>query len=207
MRPNLSQFSTAGFIALAIIAGPGVAQPEDRMAPITGAEATVYRDPGFRGPAMAVQRPDPNVQLAWPVYSLRVARGTWQLCSTPNFQGQCIIVTRDESNLSGKLGRGNVLRSIRPISDGPGGGGGGGGGIGDPGEVLRGMAAAFYPRPMNRGARVLACRRGSATANCAAQAADQFCRTHGWTGSARQAMETVNRQVYLADVLCSRTGH
>jgi hypothetical protein len=207
MRPTLYLLSAAGFIALTFIAGPSAAQPEDRMAPNSRAEATVYRDPNFRGPAMAVQRPDPDVRLAWPVYSLRVARGTWQVCSTPNFQGQCIIVTRDESNLSGKLGRGNILRSIRPISDGPGGGGGGGGGAGDPGEVLRGMAAAFYPRPMDGATRVLACRRGSATANCAAQTADQFCRTHGWNGSARQAMETANRQVYLADVLCSRTGY
>lgn len=201
MRPISHLIRHASLASLPLISSAASAQPEDRRAPISNPEATVYRDTAFRGPAMAVQRADPNVRLAWPVYSLRVARGAWQLCSAPNYQGQCVTVTRNESNLSGRFGRGNVLRSIRPVS------GSGGGGVGDPGQVLRGMAAAFYPRPMDGRSRVLACRRGSATANCAAQTADQFCRTHGWTGSARQAMETVNRQVYLADVLCSRTGN
>jgi hypothetical protein len=167
-------------------------------------EATVYRDAGYRGPAMAVSQAQANTGLAWPVTSVRVARGTWQLCSDTNFRGTCVTIDRDQPNFAGKLGRTSRLASIRPIN--PGGGGGGGGGAGGSGKSLRGMAAEFYPDPAVRGQRVLACARGSATANCAATSADVFCRNAGWTASARESMETVEHRVYLADVLCSRTG-
>lgn len=198
MRPALTSLSVLASAAL--MSGPLPAQIEAQHHGGGGAEAIVYRDTGFRGPAMAVSRADPDVRLAWPVTSVRVKRGSWQLCNAANYKGACITVTRDEPNLSGKLGRGNMLRSIRPV----GGWGGGGGAAG--GKSLRGMAAEFYPAPMLGNSRVLACRHGSATANCAAQTADAFCRSAGWTASARETMETVNRKVYLADVLCSRTG-
>ena len=54
---------------------------------------------------------------------------------------------------------------------------------------------------------MLACARGSAAANCAAQTADNWCRSIGWNGSAREHMETVGGRVYLADVLCVRSGY
>ena len=54
---------------------------------------------------------------------------------------------------------------------------------------------------------MLACARGAATANCAAQTADNWCRSIGWNGSAREHMETVGGRVYLADVLCVRSGY
>lgn len=168
----------------------------------TGVEATIYRDILYRGPAVAVSRADPNVRLAWPVTSIRVARGNWQLCSEPNYRGTCFSTSASNPNVIGRLGRMNQLRSIRPM---PGGGGGGPGSAG--GRSLRGMAAEFYPAPEWGRSRVIACQRGSATAACAAATADQFCRNAGWTASARESMETVNRRVYLADVLCTRTGH
>src|SRR3546814_13998014 len=55
----------------------------------------------------------------------------------------------------------------------------------------RGNFAEFHTQPSERNYRVLACTRGSATANCAAQTADNWCRSIGWNGSAREHMETV----------------
>ncbi|WP_448660346.1 beta/gamma crystallin-related protein [Sphingomonas sp. CJ99] len=168
-----------------------------------GPEATIYRDLNYRGPAMAVQEAQPNLRLAWPVTSIQVTRGRWQLCAEPNFRGNCITVDRSEANIAGRLGPRSQLGSIRPIRAG----GGGGGDTGNPGPSLRGMAAEFFPAPRRFGERIPACPRGNATAQCAAETADAFCRQRGWTGSARQALETVSRRVMLADVLCTRTGN
>jgi hypothetical protein len=172
-----------------------------------GAEATIYRDVNFRGPAVAVSGATPDLALAWPVTSVRVASGRWQLCSAANYRGNCIVLTANTPNITGRLGPQSRLGSIRPLSGGGGGGDGGGGGAGNNGPSLKGMAAEFYRAPAIRGARIEACARGSASANCAAQTADNFCRNVGWTASARESMETVGRRVYLADVLCSRTGY
>ncbi|MGC6401583.1 beta/gamma crystallin-related protein [Sphingomonas sp. FW199] len=170
-----------------------------------GPEATIYRDLGYRGPAVAVQEAQPNLRLSWPVTSIRVTRGRWQLCAEPNYRGMCITVDRSEPNIAGRLGPRSALQSMRPM--GGGGGGGGGGDTGNPGPSLRGMASEFFPAPRRFGERIPACARGSATAQCAATTADAFCRQRGWTGSAREALETVSRRVMLADVLCTRTGY
>jgi len=194
------------FPALLLIlpAGSASAQQDERRLLPGSPEATIYRDPNFQGPAVALSRPDRDVRLAWPVRSIKVTRGAWQLCSQPDYRGECITLTQNRTVLSG-FGRGNVLRSIRPLGSDPGPGPGGPG-AGNPGQSLRGMAAEFYPRPMNGRERVPACARGTANASCAARTADEFCRGQGWTASAREAMETDNRRAYLADVLCTRTG-
>jgi len=195
---------------LAMMALPGAARGQEERRPDLGPmEATIYRDANYQGPAVAMSRADPDLRLAWPVLSIRVTRGAWQLCSEPNYRGQCVTLTQSRPLLSGSFGRGNVLRSIRPLGTDPYPGPGGPGGPGQGGNVgpsLRGMAAEFFPRPADRQGRLLACQRGSATASCAARTADDFCRREGWTGAARQALETENRRVYLADVLCTRTG-
>jgi len=208
MRAALSWPTAAALFLILITPGNAGAQPDERRPPFGGSmEATIYRDPNYQGPAVAMSRADPDLRLAWPVYSIRVTRGAWQLCSEPNYRGQCVTLTQSRPVLSGSFGRGNVLRSIRPLGADPNPGAGPGGpGIGNPGPSLRGMAAEFFPRPMDGRGRVPACERGSATAACASRTADQFCRNRGWTAAARQAMETENRRVYLADVLCSRTG-
>lgn len=207
MRPAVSWPLLAS--ALMLPAGSASAQPDERRLPIGGSmEATIYRNANFQGPAVTLSQADPDVRLAWPVYSIKVVRGAWQLCSEPDYRGTCVTFTQNRPLVSG-LGNGNRVRSIRPLGGDPyppGSGGGGGGGIGNPGASLRGMAAEFFPRPMDGRDRILACARGSATATCAARTADQFCRDRGWTGSAREAMETENRRAYLADVLCTRTG-
>lgn len=194
-------------LASCLVIASGLAAPapaQDKSVP----EAIIYRDPGYRGPAAAQSRADPDLGLAWPVHSVRVQRGTWELCSLPNFRGTCFTTSQSLAIIGNRLGFGNRLGSIRlALPDGgPGGGWGGGNLAPGTGRSLRGMAAQFYPDPTLRGKRVLACPQGAATSACAARSADEFCSRSGWTAAAREAMETVNRRVYLADVLCSRTG-
>ncbi|MFL0670150.1 MAG: beta/gamma crystallin-related protein [Erythrobacter sp.] len=196
----------AGAAVLAGVTAVAAQEPEGRGLFGSQTEMTVYRDPGFNGPAVTVNRAQPNMGLAWRVKAVRVRSGQWELCSEPNFRGECWTIDRDNA-MFGPAFRGHNVQSIRPI--GGSGGGGGGWGGNEPGRnpSLRGMAAQFYPAPAQNGYRVPACTSGNATANCAARTADQFCQSMGWRSAARQAMETVRRDIYLADVLCSNTGN
>ena len=176
----------------------GVQVPEDRMA--RQSEATIYRDALYRGPAVYIGDAKPNLGLAWPVNSIRVKSGRWQLCERTRYRGTCRTVDRDTPMLNGVV-RGLTIQSIRPI----------GGGIPNPtppanDQTVRGNFAEFHTQPGSGGFRVLACVQGSASANCAAHTADNWCRSIGWNGSAREHMETVDRREYLADVLCVRSG-
>lgn len=184
---------------LLALAAPAVAQQ---------AEATIYRDRNFNGPAVAVAQPQPNLALRFRVQSIRVASGTWELCPQPNFRGNCLSVSQSSNNLARDYGWGGTLQSMRPMQD-DGWGGGSGGNGGGTSETLRGMASQYWPAPRvnsngTRGQRVQACPRGSGTASCAQENANQFCARQGWTRSAYQRMETERGRIYLADVLCVR---
>ncbi|WP_432768548.1 MAG: beta/gamma crystallin family protein [Sphingopyxis sp.] len=177
--------------------------PDERLA--RPAEATIYRDAAYRGPAVFVGEAKPDLGLAWPVNSIRVARGRWELCERTRYRGQCRTVDRDTPMLGSVL-RGMAVQSIRPV----GGGGGGGGWNPNPpanGQSTRGNFAEFHTQPATNGYRILACTGASATAACAARTADTWCRSIGWNGSAREHMETLGRRDYLADVLCVRSGY
>ncbi|WP_447932333.1 beta/gamma crystallin-related protein [Sphingopyxis fribergensis] len=176
----------------------------ERYRPERPPEATIYRDAGYRGPAVFIGEEKPNLGLAWPVNSIRVPNGRWELCEKTRFRGNCRTVDRDTPMLNNVL-RGITIQSIRPV----GGGGGGGWNPNPPAndQVARGNFAEFHTQPAERNYRVLACARGSATAACAAQTADTWCRSIGWNGSAREHMETISGRIYLADVLCVRSGY
>ncbi len=171
--------------------------------------ATVYRDRNFSGPAVAVSQANSNMRLAFRISSVRINGAPWQLCPEPNFRGKCLIVGETTPDMRAKYyGWTGQLQSMRPASEI----GGGSGGPGGSQQSLRGMASEFFPAPHNgrspNSARVLACQgSNNASASCAAQSADRFCRSVGWNGSARELMETENRRIYLADVLCVRTGY
>jgi hypothetical protein len=194
-------------LAIALIAAAGGASAQNDDAryrpPPPGQEpyATLYRDTNYAGPAVAVERAQPDPRLGFAVRSIRVRSGAWQLCSVRNYAGTCITVTASTPDLGSRLGILRRVGSIRPIAVRPP----------EPpvgsGQSLRGMGAEFFPAPRNRnGSRVLSCSNGGSTANCAARTADQFCRTAGWNGSAYQSQQTEARRVYLADVLCVRSG-
>ena len=192
----------AGVAALAGVTAATAQEAEERGLFGNSAEATVYRDAAFNGPAVTVTRSQSNMGLSWRVQSVRVRSGRWELCEQPNYRGDCWTVDRDTS-MFGPAFKGRRVQSMRPI------GGSGGSGSMEPGRnpSLRGMAAQFYPAPARNGYRLLACPYGNPTSNCAERSANEFCAAMGWRRSARQAMETVRRQVYLADVLCSNTGY
>lgn len=190
---------------LAATMGTGLVVAQDRMARPPEAEATIYRDLGYNGPAVAISSSNPNMGLAWPVNAIRVRSGVWQLCEQTNYRGRCRIYNTDTPML-GSIRRGVAVQSIRLI-DGSGGGGWQPGQEMANDQVTRGNFAEFHTQPAENGYRVLSCARGSATAACAARTADDYCRSIGWNGSAREHQETVNGRVYLADVLCVRSGY
>ena len=194
--------AAAASIGAGFLATSNAQSPEDRMA--RPPEATIYRDAGYRGPAVFIGEAKSNLGLAWPVNSIRVPTGRWELCERTRYRGNCRTVDRDTPMLNNVL-RGITVQSMRPV----GSGGGGGWNPNPPAndQVARGNFAEFHTQPSTGNYRVLACTRGSATANCAAQAADNWCRSIGWNGSAREHMETVSGRVYLADVLCVGSGY
>lgn len=168
-------------------------------------EATIYRDVGFNGPAVALSDSNPNMGLAWPVNAIRVKGGVWQLCEGTNFRGRCRTYDRD-TPLLGSLRRGVPVQSIRLLGTGSGGGGEWNPGQSANDQTVRGNFSQFHTQPQFNGYRVESCPGASATAACAARNADAFCRSTGWNGSAREHQETVNGRTYLADVLCVRTN-
>ncbi len=213
MRVHVSLI-TAG-LALAAAATGAIAQ--DRISPNYGgdrgdhgrdrAEAIIYRDSGFSGPAVNVSRAESNMRLSWGVGSIRIRSGTWELCQLPDFRGRCTTYDRDSPGIAPVL---RNIQSLRPVGGDDGDWGSGGGprppGPSNPGPSLKGMASEFFTRPAEYGQRVIACSRGPASAGCAQQTAQQFCRAQGYSGAGYSSMETQGRQVYLADVLCTRSG-
>lgn len=163
--------------------------------------ATIYRDPYFRGPAVSVDRANPNLRLNFQVFSIRV-QGAWELCPQPDFRGKCLLVGQNTADLRRTYGWAGPLQSMRPKNDGPPAFGPPPAGNQPAGQSLRGMAAEFFPAPRQGNGRVLACLQGAIDAKCASVSADRFCASRGWRRAAHQMMETVKRQTYLADVLC-----
>lgn len=192
----------AAFAGLAITATAGA--QTDKMAPIGQGEATIYRDTGFQGPAVFVGEAKSDLQLNWPVRSIRVRTGLWELCARTRFRSPCVRVSADEADLRRVSRLLYAVQSMRPL---------GGPQIQPPvaptppaGASLRGMGAEFFPAPGQYNLRILSCTNGNSTANCAAQTADNFCRSAGWNGSKSESQESINGRVYLADVLCVRSG-
>lgn len=175
--------------------------PQDKL--LRPPEATIYRDAAYKGPAVFIGEEKSNLGLAWPVNSIRVASGRWELCEKARFRGQCRTVDRD-TPMMGNILRGITVQSIRPVGSGSGGW--------NPNppandQVARGNFAEFHTQPAQGNYRVPACAGGAASASCAARSADTWCRSIGWNGSAREHLETVAGRVYLADVLCVRSGY
>ncbi len=188
----------AGIGALAAMVTSATGQ-EDRAR--ASAEATIYRDGGYRGPAVYVNEAKSDLGLAWPVNSIRVTSGRWILCERTQYRGNCRTVD-SSTPLLGTLLRGVTIQSMRPE-----GGPGSGFGVEARNQIGRGTFAEFHTQPESRGYRIPSCPTGRATANCAARTADNYCRTIGWNGSAREHLETVGRGVYLADVLCVKSNY
>lgn len=97
------------------IATQAHAQLTTRPAPLGGGgEAIVYRDQNFSGAGVNVARARPDLGLAWQVRSIRITRGTWELCSKPNFEGSCTRLDRSRASLPQAQ---RTVRSMRPVYD------------------------------------------------------------------------------------------
>lgn len=130
--------------------------------------------------------------------------GTWELCERTNFQGTCRTYDRSTPVLLSRSS-GLTIQSMRLA--GPGSGGGSFIGVEARDQVTTGTFAEFHTEPAARGYRIPACPVGRMTSTCAARTADNYCRTIGWNGSAREHMQTVGRVVFLADVLCVKSNY
>ncbi|PKB19552.1 hypothetical protein B0I00_1788 [Novosphingobium kunmingense] len=178
------------FVVLAAAAA-ALATPGGSLAQTAG-ELTLYSDIAFRGQSYTVTGPREHINMPFVARSARLSGGeSWQVCTGDSYSGQCNTVRDDQGNIAWNV------RSARPAQ--------GWTVPGVPGndQSLRGMAAEFYPYPTTNGRRVASCSNGAAA--CATQAADRFCRAKGWTLSAYSKQQTINRRIYLADVLCART--
>lgn len=80
--------------------------------PPAEAVAIIYRDIGFRGPALTLTGPEPDLALRWPVRSIRVQRGVWELCARPNYRGLC---TRYEASERSIPSAREYTQSARPV--------------------------------------------------------------------------------------------
>ena len=155
-------------------------------------ELTLFSQSSFRGQTFVVTGPRTTLRVPFTARSARMTGGqTWEICTSANYGGRCNTVSQDQGNVAWVVG------SARPA--------GGSTPVPPPNQSsLRGMASAYFPQPSDYRGRVLACNRSNTTASCAAQTADQFCVSQGWTTSKHELMETVAGRVYLADVLCTR---
>ncbi len=188
--------------SVALTIGAAAWAQTDKMAPIGRGEATIYRDLNFQGPAVYVGEAKSNLGLAWPVRSIKVRSGTWELCARTRYRAPCAKVSADEADLRKVSRILNAVQSMRPVGYAPPV-------QPDPpaGTSLRGMSGEYFPAPGRNRVRILSCANGGSTANCAAKTADDYCKSLGYGGSASQTQETVYSRVYLADVLCTRTGY
>lgn len=192
------------FAALAaiatVIATSSAAQAPPRPQPTPGAEAIIYRDANYQGPAVNVSAAQPNLGLVWQVRSIRIVHGTFEVCTRPNYNGDCARVSSSQPNRA-PLGNGFSIQSMRPVTAAPTPG------PGAFGPSLRGMASEFYAQPSENGRRVLACPAAGSSMACAQEGAHEFCRARGYNYVGNVALETVQhpRRVVLADVLCRRS--
>jgi hypothetical protein len=162
-------------------------------------QLVLYSEIGFRGRSITVSGSQSLVNVPFTVRSARIApREAWQVCPLPAFQGPCTTFQENQGNILWRVSSARP-RTFEPTpaplpSPVPPGGG--------TAPSLRGMSAEFFPQPSDRNGRVESCAQG--TARCAQQSADRFCQSRGWTASAHEAQETINRRNLLADVLCTQ---
>jgi hypothetical protein len=210
MRPLLPLFALAiSLLPQALPAQPPAQQPggqPDQRIYRPGEEARpgeliLFSNSNYTGRTYYVTGPRQRLDPPFPPMSIKVARGEqWQVCANYEYRPPCVTMRTNTALIAGGM---RIVRSARPT--GSGGPGDGFAGTGDPGPTLNGMASEFFRAPRDRGQRIVACPRQSAAAACAKETADRYCRAWGYAGGAAyQLLETVNREVYLADVLCKK---
>ena len=156
-------------------------------------QITFYSGPGFRGESHTVTGPREYARVPFRVLSARVAPGeVWEICTSAQYRGDCIMVNESQAIAAWTVNSARPSRATTlpaPVTPGRG-------------QSLRGTTAEFFPQPSAGNGRAPSCASGAAA--CAAESADRFCESRGWTASSYQRQETVSGRNYLADVLCTR---
>lgn len=81
---------------------------------------TVYRDANFRGQSMTFREEIPNLRnsgLNDAISSMRLGRGSWEVCEDANYRGRCQVVDGDVRDL-GRTGMNDRISSLRPARRG-----------------------------------------------------------------------------------------
>ena len=98
----------------ALLAGAGSLVSAAAPPPPAEPLAIIYRDVGYRGPARTLTGPSPDLDLQWPIRSIRVQRGVWELCARRNYRGLC---TRYEASERSIPSAREYTQSARPVTD------------------------------------------------------------------------------------------
>ena len=81
---------------------------------------TVYRDANYRGQSMTFREEIPNLRnsgLNDAISSMRLGRGSWEVCEDANYRGRCQIISSDVRDL-GRSGLNDRISSLRPARRG-----------------------------------------------------------------------------------------
>lgn len=81
---------------------------------------TVYRDANYRGQSQTFRDEVPNLRnmgMNDAISSLRLSRGSWEVCEDANFRGRCQIVRGDTRDLRNS-GLNDKISSLRPARGG-----------------------------------------------------------------------------------------
>jgi len=81
---------------------------------------TVYRDANYRGQSMSFRQEIPNLRnsgLNDAISSIRLDRGSWEVCEDANYRGRCQIISSDVRDL-GRTGLNDRISSLRPARRG-----------------------------------------------------------------------------------------
>lgn len=82
-----------------------------------GASITVYRDSQYRGQAMTFDREITNLRQVGmndAISSIRLSRGSWEVCEDANFRGRCVVIRDDTRDLV-RMGWNDKISSMRPV--------------------------------------------------------------------------------------------
>lgn len=81
---------------------------------------TVYQDANYRGRSMTFREAIPNLRnsgLNDAISSMRLSRGSWEVCEDANYRGRCQVINGDVRDL-GRTGMNDRISSLRPARRG-----------------------------------------------------------------------------------------
>ena len=81
---------------------------------------TVYQDANYRGRSMTFREAIPNLRnsgLNDAISSMRLSRGSWEVCEDANYRGRCQVINGDVRYL-GRTGMNYRISSLRPARRG-----------------------------------------------------------------------------------------